>query len=95
MLLEVKMRCGDCKFYVGITDDLHEREQCRRHPPSRANAIDEWKADLLRDIACSLSKMAKIEYEETYPLHEVASEVREARWPYADEDDWCGEFQPK
>jgi hypothetical protein len=79
------MRCGDCRFYH------RPQEECRAHPPKRYRDIEDYAAELLRVIAWEFCK----EDKDHYPLNTEASEVRESRWPYTDEDEWCGEFQER
>jgi len=79
-------RCGDCDFYHV------DNEECRRHAPTRRNRmLDYHNSELLRDIAWSVRTMANIEepgkYDEMNDEPEMFS-----KWPYMDENDWCGEF---
>jgi hypothetical protein len=93
------MRCGDCKFYMFRDAEGLPIEQCRRHAPSTYPAMRFTHTELVRDIAWSLRAIAEIEPPDD-PRDDLNIEATEQtdsgeRWPYADEDDWCGEFQPK
>lgn len=84
------MKCADCKFFY------RKLKQCRRHPPLAQSDLERHVADLVRHIAWSLRLLAK--QPDTYvegAMEEEAHGVDDLRWPYTDEDDFCGEFQPQ
>ena len=93
------IRCGDCKFYMFRDAEGLAIEECRRNAPHVQPAMRFTNTELLRDIAWSLRAIAKIDPPEDAwdDLNIEATEQSDKgeRWPYADEDDWCGEFQPK
>ncbi len=91
------MKCCECKFYLTRRKDGMPAEECHRYPPLDVQWLDYHSADLLRDIAWSLNKIAGISIPESpsIPINSEATEVPRLKWPYVDENDWCGEFQQK
>jgi hypothetical protein len=86
--MTTEQTCANCRFYFSRNDE------CRRHPPAKQETVIAlYSAQMLRDIAWSM----RAQSGRDNPVHDDAvgfdpEEFDGFRWPFVDEDNWCGEY---